>query len=188
MARSRSGRSSSSGRRVCRSTSFSESAQPLGQRHPRVWIDCVQRARVVVGRASRASMICSTPTSRRAASSLGRGARPNSADNDPLIRPIATPVLPRRPRRPQERPEADLYAPTADAAEFALDELEEKGGRSTARSSGSGATPGTSSSRSSTMTSRFGASSAARTPSKASMPATGGQYGLVVISPPSRPR
>ena len=51
------------------------------------------------------------------------------------------------------------------------------GGRSIGRSSGCGATRGTSSSRSWITTSRSGKSSAARTPSRASMPATGEREG-----------
>ena len=62
------------------------------------------------------------------------------------------------------------------------------GGRSIGRSSGCGVTPGTSSFRSWTTTSKSAGSSAAPTPSKASTPATGEPCGPAGISPPSRRR
>ena len=56
-------------------------------------------------------------------------------------------------------------AVNADAARVAFDDMAERGGSATRRSSGCGTTPGTSSSRSSTTTSRSAGCSARRTPS-----------------------
>ena len=66
-------------------------------------------------------------------------------------------------------------AVNATAARAAFDELADKWGRATRRSSGCGTTPGRSSSRSWTTTSRSDECCAARTRSRASTPATGAQ-------------